>query len=109
MVPGGPILGRLPYVRRAAPGRNGTLSDRGNSVHLIRIVLSDAMEVDRCAVAGVKQIVGDVHLDSVAPVRDNGRTWETAVKSIDCAWKAIRGRRDLFESKVVLPRSVCLW
>ncbi len=104
MVPGRPVLARSPRIRRAAPRRNGALGNRGHAVHLVRVVLPDAVEVDRGAVARVMQMVRDVHLDSVTPVRDDGGSREHAVDGIHLAGNAIWGRRDLHEVEEVLPR-----
>lgn len=59
VVPGGSILGSTPLIGETVSGSDWTLSYTGNAIVVVRIVLSDAMEMNRSSV--VLKCIGYMH------------------------------------------------
>lgn len=65
------------------------------------------MEVQTCTV--VRKAVSDVDLDSVAPVRLDGRAWDTAVHGKHGTSVAVRGGSDIRELEPVFDGDSSVW
>lgn len=100
VVPGASILGRSPFISERLSRCNGALGYGRYAIILVCIVLTDTMKVNTSAVVG--KAIRHMDSDSVAPVGNDGRTWERTVDSKTNALDAVGRDSGVRKFKVVL-------
>lgn len=80
MIPGRPVLRGSPAVRHGLPWCNGALCKGNCAIHGVRVELADSVKVEAGTIVdGGGEFVSQVDDHSVAPVDDDGWTWDCSV------------------------------
>lgn len=100
-------MGSAPCVSLGITRSNGALGDRGNTIHLVGVVLTNTVPVNSRSVVG--HVVGDMDNDSVTPVCNDGGARNGAVDSEDNTLPSIRGSSDVLDVEPVFPGHTSIW
>lgn len=106
MVPRRAILGRPPGVGDRLSRCHRALGDRRHAVHCVGIVLANAMEVQARPV--VRKAVGDMHFDSVPPIRLDRWPRNAPVHRKDLTSVAVGRSGDVGELESVFNRGTSI-
>lgn len=100
-------MGCAPRVGLGITGSNRALADRGDTIHLVGVVLTNTVPVNSRSVVG--HVVGDMDNDSVTPVCNDGGARNGAVDGEDNTLPSIRGGSDVLDIEPVFPGYTSVW
>lgn len=107
MVPREAIVGCLPSVGLTLAGSERTLGDRNDAVHLVRVVLTHTVPVERGSVPGHR--VGNMNDDSIAPACCDKRSRGLSIDAKRRTFVSIRRNRAFSELEAVFNRITSDW
>lgn len=101
MVPASPIRFGPEIVRKGTSWSDRTLGNRGHTIVPRRQLLWKSMPVNRSSFLGISDIVGDLDLNGIAPVRLDQWPWKLIVYEHDTFVEAVRRIESAGDSEVI--------